>query len=179
MNNFSEIKRPSSNFNQSGNLMSERMKMELPKFQAPRQKINKNFLGFLGGLGALVIASVLGILILILYFGGVFSRFDLDKNKGEWQAVFLDNGEVYFGKVAAVNDEVVIMNNIFYLQNKEALQQGAQTKNQNSDINLIKLGNELHGPKDEMRINKGQVFFVEDMKDDSKIVKAIKDYLAK
>ena len=73
----------------------------------------------------------------------------------------------------------MLSKNIFYLQNKEALQQGALTKTQTGDVALIKLGNELHGPMDEMRVNRNQVLFIEDMKADSKIVKAIMDYIKK
>jgi len=178
MNNFSEIKRPNSNFNQSGNLIPDRIKIEPQKFQSPRQSIERfsKSKGILFFSGCLVIAVVA---LIIMYFAGVFKSYDLDESKGEWQAIFLTNGEVYFGKVARVNKEVVMMQNIFYLQNKEALQQGALTKTQTGDVALIKLGNELHGPMDEMRVNRNQVLFIEDMKAESKIVKAIMDYIKK
>lgn len=179
MNNFSEIKRPSQNFNQPNTSMADRMKIEMPTSRNQRHILSgaglktKNY--GLKILAVLVVILLIGLAVKLF----VFSDLGLAENKSEWQAIFLTNNEVYFGKVARVNKEVVVVQSIFYLQNKEALQQGAIAKTQTGDIALIKLGSELHGPMDEMRINKNQVLFVEDMKDESKIVKAIKDYLAK
>jgi hypothetical protein len=38
---------------------------------------------------------------------------------------------------------------------------------------LVKLGNELHGPTDELYINPNQVVFYEFLRDDSKVVESI------
>ncbi len=43
---------------------------------------------------------------------------------------------------------------------------------------MVKLGNELHGPEDEMFITKEHVLFYEDMKADGKVMQAIKEYKA-
>jgi hypothetical protein len=43
---------------------------------------------------------------------------------------------------------------------------------------LVKLGNELHGPVDEMHISKAQILFYEDLKTDGQVVKAIQAYKA-
>ena len=40
-------------------------------------------------------------------------------------------------------------------------------------MSLIKLGEELHEPEDLMIINKDNILFIENLKADSKIVKAI------
>jgi hypothetical protein len=96
-----------------------------------------------------------------------------------YQAVFLSNGQVYFGKLADSGKELVTLKDIWYLQ----VQQGdssSQTsaealKNKESQISLAKLGNELHGPDDSMSIAKDQILFWENMKNDSKVVKAIND----
>ena len=45
-----------------------------------------------------------------------------------------------------------------------------------SDAALLKLGNELHGPEDWMRINQDHVLFIEKLKQDSKVSQAIRDY---
>ena len=68
------------------------------------------------------------------------------------------------------------MTNIWYLQ----VQQGTQSADALNDssknqVSLAKMGNELHGPDDSMSIAKDQVLFWENLKDDSKVVKAIKD----
>jgi hypothetical protein len=52
----------------------------------------------------------------------------------------------------------------------------AQSSTQ-SELSLVKLGNELHGPQDEMKINASQVLFTERLRSDSKVVDAITRYL--
>jgi hypothetical protein len=51
---------------------------------------------------------------------------------------------------------------------------GDKTKD-NSEINLIKLGVEIHGPEDIMYISQNQVLFWENLKSDSRIVNIIKN----
>jgi hypothetical protein len=101
--------------------------------------------------------------------------------KAEWQAVFLGNGQVYFGKVAKMNKDFLVLKNIYYLQvidKKDTIGQPNDVQQQpEQQLTLIKLGNEIHGPTDEMLINSNQVVIVEDLKDDSRVVQAIKDYL--
>lgn len=88
---------------------------------------------------------------------------------GEYQAVFLDNGQVYFGKLEESRNEFYILTDVFYLQS-------GVTVDQTTNLALTKLGSEAHGPEDKMQINKEHVLFIEDMKDDSKVVQAIQQY---
>lgn len=99
----------------------------------------------------------------------------IDKNK--YQAVFLEGGQVYFGKVRELNKDYVIVNDIYYLRvNEQQAAEGQQQTQQ--DISLAKLGCELHGPQDQMVINRSQVTFWENLKDDdSQVVKAIKEFV--
>ncbi|HPA25445.1 MAG TPA: hypothetical protein PLK76_01665 [bacterium] len=170
MNNFSEIKRP-NNFNQPLNLQQEKMKSEIKRIEIPPKNNNKGLIKWV------VIVIIILLITASIIFSGVFKDRKLSTNNQEWQAIFLSNGEVYFGKIIKQNIYEIVVNNIFYLQAKDPLQQGAQIVKQNNDISLIKLGNEIHGPTDEMRFNRSQILFIEDMKNDGRIVKAIKDYL--
>ena len=43
-------------------------------------------------------------------------------------------------------------------------------------VSLVKLGDELHGPADKMEINRDQILFIEDLKPNSQVVMAIKNY---
>lgn len=90
-----------------------------------------------------------------------------------YQAVFLTNGQVYFGKVVRRCDKEIRLTDIYYLQNDK---QGAEAVANGQDMKLIKLGNELHGPQDMMYINRGHVLFIEDLKPDSRVVKAMQQY---
>ena len=74
-------------------------------------------------------------------------------------------------------NEEVTLRNIYYLQVTTALQPADSTQQQQG-LSLVKLGNELHGPKDEMSINKAHVIFIEELKTDGKVVTAINQYIA-
>lgn len=98
----------------------------------------------------------------------------------DWQAVFLTNGQVYFGKVTNGNQSEVILEDIYYLQVTRPLQQqaaaGEEQPNPQGELSLVKLGSELHGPTDAMHINRQQILFIEDLKDDSSVSQAINNY---
>ena len=106
---------------------------------------------------------------------------DSDSGVSDYSAVFLTNGQVYFGKMYS-NSDVVDLRNIYYLQvnsTNSNLQSGnTPSPSASPDISLVKLGNELHGPNDRMLINKSQVLFTESLKNDSKVVTAINNYTA-
>lgn len=98
----------------------------------------------------------------------------------KYQAVFLDNGQVYFGKIVKQEPAYLHLTNIYYLQLREPLQGGESVASEISvsDLALIKLGNELHGPEDRMTISRGHVLFIETLKEDSKVVQAIRAHRA-
>jgi len=105
---------------------------------------------------------------------------DSGSNISDYSAVFLTNGQVYFGKIYSVGDSVDLRN-IYYLQvnsTSSNLQSGSASSTASPDISLVKLGNELHGPNDRMLINRQQVLFTESGKNDSKVVTAINNSLA-
>ncbi len=134
----------------------------------------------------LVVILVAALLILTVFnglFGGGarnFGRLSDWADFSKYQAVFLSNGQVYFGKVTDANNQTLVLENIYYLRSADNLQT-SQAKNSTStpatdNFSLVKLGNELHGPEDKMSINLSQVLFVEDLKYDSKVVEAIRAY---
>ena len=107
----------------------------------------------------------------LMYFGGPDESKFVDKDKN--QAVFLTNGQVYFGKVTSVNQQYLDLKDIYYLNVNQQVQPN-QEQGQDSNVSLVKLGNELHGPEDEMFIEKDKIIFWENLKDDGKVVQAIK-----
>lgn len=97
----------------------------------------------------------------------------VDKNK--LQAVFLNGGQVYFGNINDLNGKFLSMENIYYLRVNQQVQPN-QTDNTSNDISLVKLGCELHGPQDSMVINREQIIFWENLKDDGQVAKAVANY---
>lgn len=95
----------------------------------------------------------------------------------KYQAVFMSNGQVYFGRLSNLGGSYAQLTDIYYLQVQQAVQPAAEKKpTEQPKVSLTKLGNELHGPTDKMHISRDQILFWENLKDDSTVVKAIRDY---
>jgi len=117
-------------------------------------------------------------MLLLFHYGGPKESNYIDK--GKQQAVFLTNGQVYFGHVKTINKQYIDLQNIYYLNVNQQVQPN-QTGNANSaanqSVSLVKLGCELHGPTDEMVINRDQVTFWENLKGDGQVSKAIAQWV--
>ncbi|MFA6587624.1 MAG: hypothetical protein WCT08_01005 [Patescibacteria group bacterium] len=91
-----------------------------------------------------------------------------------YQAVHLTNGQIFFGKLQAWNHKEVLLTQVYYLQTTEAATDNKNANtNTSSQFSLVKLGNELHGPLNRIYINKSQIVYTEDLKNDSQVTKAI------
>lgn len=96
------------------------------------------------------------------------------------QAVFLNGGQVYFGKIKTLNSRYLRLDDVFYLRVNQQVQPNSASQ-QNTTPELVPLGCELHRPQKEMIINRDQITFWENLKDDSDqttVPGAIKKYLA-
>lgn len=135
---------------------------------------------------------ILAVVLLVFVVAGVLFRDKLFPGKEEgtaqeqqassgYQAVFLTNGQVYFGKLSGMTASYATLEDIYYLQVTtppvtNASQLNQQQAQQQQQLSLVKLGEELHGPVDEMKINRDQILFYEDMKADGKVMTAITEY---
>lgn len=117
--------------------------------------------------------GVVAVLVIILLGAGAYFMNAKNKMSVGYQAVFLSNGQVYFGKIYGRENKFVTLTDVYYLQMKQQLQNQNQDLLNQPDLTLIKLGNELHGPTSAMQINSNQILFIEDLKSDSKVVQAI------
>lgn len=135
-----------------------------------------------------LLASLLVVILLIsgvLYVHQQITQTAINKNG--YQAVFLTNGQVYFGKMHQGYNGYVAMTDIYYLQVQQAQPTGTAVKDgvanpqstANADTQLVKLGQELHAPEDRMQISKDQILFWENINAEGKVAKAISDYKAK
>lgn len=136
---------------------------------------------------------ILAVVLLVLIVGGVLFRDRLfpshtaSTNTEEqtassgYQAVFLSNGQVYFGKLSGTTASYATLKDIYYLQvttppAADGSQLNQQQAQQQQQLSLVKLGQELHGPVDEMKINRDQILFYEDIKEDGRVMQAIRQY---
>jgi hypothetical protein len=121
----------------------------------------------------LTILFVIAVLALVAVLGrqyllrvpGVADQVD----RNAYQAVFLTGGQVFFGR-ATVSDESVALMDVFYLAPSNDTSQPQQLGS------LVKRGSELHGPREPMLIQLAQVLFIENLRDDSQVVQAIKRF---
>lgn len=114
----------------------------------------------------------------------------VDKNK--YQAVFLANDQVYFGKLKDLESQYPVLEDVYYLVTTGAqdnvssqalgdLEEGASEELSVSPSGseagggfvLMRLGNEVHGPENKLVLNRDNILFVEDLKEDGKLVSAI------
>ena len=152
---------------------------------SPRQNIKEEKSLFKRLLWPLVIAVV----VIVLGVGGWFAWSSARGavvntiDTGKYQAVFFTNGQVYFGKLQLAGGDYMKLTDIYYLQNNqqtaaegEDANNPQQASTDQSNVQLIKLGDEIHGPEDEMIISKDQVLFYENLKTDGKVAQSIEQH---
>ncbi|HEX8919088.1 MAG TPA: hypothetical protein VF898_11340 [Chloroflexota bacterium] len=117
-----------------------------------------------------VVALILVILVAVAVARSLSASDSLASgiNSGEYQAVFLTNNQVYFGKLTAPGGDYYYLRHVYYLQSQVSPQSGKRPRQ-----TLIKLGNEIHGPEDLMIISRKQILFVENLKPSGQVSRAI------
>ncbi len=80
-----------------------------------------------------------------------------------FQAIHLDTGETYFGKVTKVEEHFITITDVYYFLDE-------------SKKKLVKRGKEAHAPDDFLTINHSHVLVTENLNEDSPVVKAILKY---
>lgn len=151
-----------------------------PAKNAGPKNIDKNkltriaYVAFISLLGLLLLGVLTSMLLHKDGKNSEASYVDTSKH----QAVFLNGGQVYFGKVTDLNSKFLNLNDIYYLRvNQQVQPEQGQNNNAANDISLVKLGCELHGPQDAMVINREQVIFWENLKNDGQVAKAIEEFV--
>lgn len=130
----------------------------------------------------LSIVNLVGIALLLLAVSlslmagkNTFKEADYVEAK-KYQAVFMNNGQVYFGKIRALNSQYVSLYDVYYLT--QTAVKNADGTTGAGDFSLEKLGcRQIHYPNDHMMINRGQVTFWENLNKDGKIVKSIEQFV--
>ncbi len=121
------------------------------------------------------LSILLGIILGGLFGGLVWytyrSTLDTDAallGSNTYVATFLDTNQVFFGRVTSLGYDYVVLKDVYYLQQTDAAgQQG---------FVLQKSGSELHGPRDEMHINRDHILLIQPLRADSQVIATIKQY---
>ncbi len=87
---------------------------------------------------------------------------------GEYQAVFMDNGQVFFGKIDNAGGNYPRLKDVYYI-GRQASPDGKEVKNI-----LLKRGHEWHGPE-YMYVNRQHIVAMEPVAADSRVAQLIKE----
>lgn len=115
------------------------------------------------------------IVIVVLAYFFLFNNKLSGSNSG-YKAIFLTNGQVYFGQLTRETGRYLYLDNVYYIQLQEQTQPAVDEKSQPTTIQvptLLKRGSELHQPDGSMLINSEQVVAIENVGADSQIMSEI------
>jgi hypothetical protein len=127
--------------------------------------------------GATVRRILLGLLIGLLLGGLVWfvllwvrpeDPFAGTVDTDRWQAVFLSNGQVYFGHLTVASDEFYELREAYYIQESPSAEEGRPPTRE-----VRPLSSEFHQPENRMLIRKDEILFVENLRPDSDVAEAI------
>jgi len=115
------------------------------------------------GVRQVVISAAICLLSVVMGCGGGELGFPT-----EYQAVFLDNGQVFFGKIEETSSPYITLRDVFYVQSVTD-----RDKKETKNI-LLKRGYEWHGPAF-MRLNPRHVVLIEPVGPDSRVAQLIRE----
>ena len=121
--------------------------------------IKQNIPSLMGTLPCLILV------LLLVLLSGCGGSDDL-RFATEYQAVFMDNGQVFFGRVQRSGSSFLTLRDVFYIQ-----RQAGKDEKEPRNV-LLKRGSEWHGP-DSMHINLEHVVLIEPVAPDSRVFQLI------
>jgi hypothetical protein len=112
-------------------------------------------------------AAALTIAVLAaLTFTGTFSRSLIARQMPGYQAVLLDNNQVYYGILSGLNTDYPVLTDVFYVQT------AVNTETKQASNILLKRGKEWHAP-DRMMLSARHIIMVEPVTPGSTVAKLI------
>lgn len=90
-------------------------------------------------------------------------------NSAKYQAVFLEDGKVFFGKLKNTDGEYITLENAYYTRTTQS-SNGQTNADQTA---LVKVGSETYGPEENIQIARSKVLFWQNLRDNSQVTTAI------
>ncbi|MCG2695766.1 hypothetical protein L6248_02445 [Candidatus Parcubacteria bacterium] len=140
-------------------------------------RAGKNYDALLWRIGAVI----LGLIVIIILFSVFCHRGKKpvvvsEEKKAMWSAIVLVNGEVYYGLIADKDKNPVEIANVYYDYDQASNKATTTDNKEAGSLRLVKRGKESYGPDGSMTIYQTQVKYIEILKEDSKVLKAILDH---
>lgn len=157
-------------------IRQELQKISQPEVKAAGTGLNKNMLAILAAVFIVVVA------VFFLVRGREETRKEAETGAAgasDWYAVELINGETYYGQIDDLSSDPVVIKNVYYNYdqlNPPAGEEAPGESGAGGNLRLVKRGKETHGPDGSMSLVRTQVVFMEPLREDSKVLRAILDY---
>ena|ERR1035438_6017169 len=116
-------------------------------------------------LTAAATALLIGLAILVVPARNLHA---LDKLTEGYQAVLLDNNQVFYGKVTGLGSDFPVMTDVFYIQT------GMDPETKKASNVLLKRGKEWHGPQKTL-LNARHIVMVEPVSPGSDVARLIEE----
>lgn len=128
-------------------------------------KLNEKYLK----MGVAVLAVlIIAVIAKIMLFPGKTEGPAVEK----WYLVKLMNNEIFYGQITDTAADPLIIRNVYY--DYDSLKK--ETAGESANLRLVKRGKETHGGEGTLDVVRGQVVYMEPLKEDSKVLKAILEY---
>ena len=116
---------------------------------------------------ALTTVAVAAVLLLGL-LGAYWYRHRNDQQiaTDRYQAVYMQTGQIYFGKLQNTHGPYLTLTHVFTLQ-------GSSGQQASENTNIIQVMRQVYGPDDSMALRADQVQFWQNLRSDSKVAQAI------
>jgi hypothetical protein len=119
-----------------------------------------------------IIATIFITTLLVVFVSACDKKEEKLSFASEYQAVFLDNGQVFFGKLENGGADHPKLTEVYYI-GQQASPDGKGVANI-----LLKRGNEWHGP-DSMYLTRNHIVMIEPVSSTSRVAELIKELKAK
>lgn len=142
-------------------------KISQPKVREPREGLAKLIVFILAFL-------IVGATVYFLFFRAKGPA--ANPEAMDWYAIKLVNGEIFYGQIADTKADPVVIANVYYNYDQAKEKDASKAVPETGNLRLVKRGQETHGPAGTMDIVRAQVLFMEPLKTDSKVLRAILEY---
>lgn len=133
-----------------------------PKLQAHSRRLRPN--------RKLIIGTIIAVLLVGLTLWWFCFRGQQYIMPDRYQAVHMNNGQVFFGKLQNTNGDFLTLRDPYYTPESNDSDASGDRK----QLSLVKVGEEVYGPERSVSIAKSTVQYWENLRTDSKILDAIK-----
>ncbi len=93
-------------------------------------------------------------------------------NRAQYQAIYTTSGQLFFGMLQNTNGKYLTLKSPYTAQKISSA--GNSSTPAEDTTTLVKVSSQVYGPDDSMAIQADQVVFWQNLRDDSKVVQAIK-----